>query len=129
MKYIAVLFIICTCTFSHCNAMNSGKVIAITFSGEKQETITVHKGDTLLVKLPMASGTGFVWQVSGTPNFCSQGDTKYEHIKTNLPGSTLMEVLNFSITASGIENISFIYHQPFGNKAPSDTKILHLIVK
>ena len=130
MKPIAALFIIGIFAFSNCKAMKPERVIAITLSGNKQKTIRVHKGDTLLVKLQMASGTGFVWQVSGKPNFCKQGDTKYEHIKSSMPGAPLMEIMSFTITTSGVEDILFIYHRPFEkNKVPAKTKTLHLIVE
>ena len=130
MKPIAALFIIGAFVFSNCKAMKPERVIAITLSGDKPKTIRVHKGDTLLIKLQMASGTGFVWQVLGKPNFCKQGETKYEHIKRNMPGSPLMEIISFSITASGVEDIFFIYHRPFeNNKAPAKIKTLHLIVQ
>ena len=130
MKYITAFFISWIFTFSNCKAMKPEEVIIITLSGEKlKTTITVHKGDTLLVKLPMASGTGFVWEVSGKPILCKQGDTKYEHIKRSMPGAPLMEIMNFSITASGKEDIRFVYHRPFEKNAAAKTKILHLIVK
>lgn len=130
MKHIFALFIIGVFAFSNCKAMKPERVIVITLSGDKQKTIRVHKGDTLLIKLQMASGTGFVWQVSGKPNFCKQGDTKYEHIKRNMPGAPLMEIMSFSIMASGVGDIIFIYHRPFEkNKVPAKTKTLHLIVQ
>ena len=130
MKSITALFIIGFFAFSNCKAMKPETRISITLSGDKQKTIRVPKGDTLLVKLQMASGTGFVWQVSGKPNFCKQGDTKYEHIKSSMPGAPLMEIMSFSITTSGVEDIVFIYHRPFEkNKVPAKTKTLHLIVQ
>jgi predicted secreted protein len=130
MKHLAALFIIGVFAFSNCKAMKPETVISITLSGDKQQTITVHKGDTLLVKLQMASGTGFVWQVSGKPKFYKQGDIKYEHIKSSMPGAPLMEIMSFSITATGAEDIIFIYHRPFEkNKVPAKTKTLHLIVQ
>ena len=130
MKTIAALFIFGIFAFSNCKATKPERVIAITLSGYKPKTIRVHKGDTLLIKLQMASGTGFVWQVSGKPNLCKQGETKYEHIKRNMPGAPLMEIISFSITASGVEDIIFIYHRPFDkNKVPAKTKTLHLIVQ
>ncbi|MGN6534002.1 MAG: protease inhibitor I42 family protein [Ginsengibacter sp.] len=131
MKNIgAVLIIIGMFAFSNCKARKPQRVIAVTFSGEKQKTIKVHKGNTLLIKLPMASGTGFVWQVSGKPRFCIQEDTKYEHIKRNMPGAPLTEIMRFSITASGAEDIVFIYHRPLANNSvPANKKKLHLIVE
>ena len=130
MKPITALLIIGFFAFSYCRAMKPETIISITLSGDKQKTIKVHKGDTLLVKLQMASGTGFVWQVSGKPNFCEQGDTKYEHIKSSMPGAPLMEIMSFSMTASGVEDIVFIYHRPFEkDKIPAKTKTLHLIIQ
>lgn len=131
MKYIGVLLIfIAAFAFSNCKAGKPPRVITVTFSGEKQKIIRVHKGDTLLIKLQMASGTGFVWQVSGKPKFCKQGDTRYEHIKRNTPGAPLFEMMSFSITATGVEDIVFIYHRPFeNNSVPAKTKTLHLIVE
>jgi predicted secreted protein len=131
MKYIGVLFILIGAfAFSNCKAAKPKRVIAVTFSGEKQKTIRVHIGDTLLIKLQMTSGTGFVWQVSGKPKFCKQGDTKYEHIKRNMPGAPLFEIMSFDITATGVEDIVFIYHRPFENNGvPAKTKTLHLIVE
>jgi len=130
MKPVAALFILGLLAFSNCGAMKPETKISITLSGDKQKTIKVHKGDTLLVKLQMASGTGFVWQVSGKPNFCEQGDTKYEHIKSSMPGAPLMEIMSFSMTASGVEDIVFIYHRPFEkDKIPAKTKTLHLIIQ
>ena len=130
MKSITALFIIGFFAFSNCKAMKPETIISITLSGDKQKTIRVPKGDTLLVKLQMASGTGFVWQVSGKPNFCKQGDTKYEHIKSSMPGAPLMEIMSFTITTSGVEDILFIYHRPFEkNKVPAKTKTLHLIIQ
>lgn len=129
MKPVAALFVIIA-VFAFSRAAKPRTVIAITFSGEKQKTVRVHKGDTLLIKLQMASGTGFVWQVSGKPGLCKQGDTKYEHIKRNMPGAPLIEIMSFDITASGEENILFIYHRPFeNNSVPAKTKKLHLIVE
>ncbi len=129
MKHIATLCIILIIAFSSCKAMKPERVITVTFSGEKQ-TVKLHKGDTLLIKLPMASGTGFVWQASGKPNLCKQVITKYEHIKTNMPGATLIEVMNFIIQSSGVEDMTFVYHRPFDkNVAAAKTKTLHLIVQ
>ena len=129
MKHISALFIIFIIAFSGCKAMKPGKVITVTFSGGK-ETVKLHKGDTLLIKLPMASGTGFVWQASGKPDLCKQGITKYEHIKSNMPGATLIEVMNFTIVSAGVEDMTFVYHRPFDkNVAAAKTKTLHLIVQ
>jgi len=131
MKFTAALLILIVMSaFSNCKATKPQTVITCTFSGEKQKTIRVHKGDTLLIKLPMASGTGFVWQVSGKPALCKQQDTKYEQVKSNMPGAPLIEIMRFSITASGAEDIVFIYHRPFEkNSVPAKTKTLHLIVE
>jgi predicted secreted protein len=132
MKQTVFLFIIWIFSCSNCKAMKPDTVITIVLSqGKQKATITAHKGDILLVKLPMASGTGFVWEVGPDKlNLCKQGDTKYEHIKRSMPGSPLMEVINLNITASGIEDISFIYHRPFEkNTAPAKTKQLHLMVQ
>lgn len=131
MKNIGVLFIIIGAfAFSNCNAGKPQRVIAVTFSREKQKTVRVHKGDTLLIKLQMASGTGFVWQASGKPGLCKQIDTNYEHIKRNMPGAPLLEIMSFDITATGVEDIVFIYHRPFeNNPVGAKTKTLHLIVQ
>lgn len=130
MKHIGALFIILIFAFSSCKAMKPATVITITFSGQKQKTIRVHKGDTLLIKLQMASGTGFVWQPSGEPRLYRQGNTTYEHIKSNLPGAPLIEVMNFIIQSPGVEDITFVYHRPFEkNAAAAKTKTLHLIVE
>ena len=130
MKHIAALFIVWIFTFSNCKALKPETMIIVVLSAEKQKKVTVHKGDTLLVKLPMASGTGFVWEVSGKPNFCKQGDTKYEHVKKSVPGAPLMEVMSFSVMSSGAEDIHFIYHRPFErSNPPAKTKVLHLIIQ
>jgi predicted secreted protein len=129
MKRVTALLIIGFFAFSNCDAMKP-KTITITLYRDLQKTIRVDKGDTLLVKLPMASGTGFVWQVSGKTNFCKQGDIKYEHIKSSMPGAPLMETMSFTMRASGVEDIIFIYHRPFEkNKAAAKTRRLHLIVR
>ena len=131
MKYTAILLIIWALTCSNCNTVKPAKIIVVTFSEEKQKTITVHKGDTLLIKLRMASGTGYVWEViSADTSLCKQGDTKYEYIKKRMPGAPLIEVISFSILAKGEEDISFIFHRPFEkNTAPAKIKTLHLIVQ
>lgn len=131
MKHTVALLIITAFISLNCKAMKSDSIIVIAFSQGKQKAIiTAHKGDTLLVKLLMSSGTGFVWEVSGKPQLCMQGDTQYENIKSEVPGASLMEVINLNITATGTIDIDFIYHRPFEkNKAPAKTKTLHLIVK
>ena len=129
MKYAAIL-LIGALGFSNCKAMKPETVIVIYSTEITTKTITVHKGDTLLVKLPMASGTGFVWEISGAPNFCKQGDTKYENITKGRPGASLVEVINLNITALGKEDINFVFHRPFERNKPAiDTKTLHLIVQ
>lgn len=130
MKRVIPLFILGFFAYCNCKAIKPETIISITLSGVKQKTLRIHKGDTLLVKLQMASGTGFVWQVSVKPIFCKQEDTKYEHIKSNMPGAPLMEIMRFTMTSSGVEDIVFIYHRPFDkNKTPAKTKTLHLIVQ
>jgi len=130
MKPVTAVLIIGLFAFSYCCAMKQETKISINFSADNKKTIKVHKGDTLLVKLPISSGTGFVWQVSAKTNFCKQGNTKYEHIKSRMPGAPLMEIMSFSMTASGIEDIVFIYHRPFEkNQIPAKTKKLHLIIQ
>jgi len=127
----AALFIIGGFGFLNCSAMKADTVVVIVFSSVKQKaTITVHKGDTLLVKFPMASGTGFVWELSGQPMLCKQGDTQYENIKSSVPGSSIREVMSFDITATGAEEINFVYHRPFEkNKPPAKIKTLRLVVQ
>lgn len=130
MKHIFALAVILGFTLSDCKAMKPKDVIVISLSGLKEKTITVHKKDKLLVQLPMKSGTGYVWQVSGEPAFCKQGKTKYENIREGKPGASLNEVISFTIITSGKEDLHFIYHRPFEKgKAPAETKILHLIVQ
>lgn len=128
MKHLTTLFLLVMVGFST-RAMKPETVITITFSGEKQKTIRAHKGDTLIIKFQMASGTGFVWQPSGKINLCKQGDTKYEHIKRNLPGAPMWEVMNFIVLSPGEEDITFVYHRPFEKSmAAAKTRKLHLIV-
>lgn len=131
MKYKAVLLIIGIIGFLNSSAMKNDTVIVLAFSQVKQKaTVTVHKGDTLEIRLPMASGTGFVWEVSGKPTLCTQAEIRYESVKSTVPGSSLREIITFSITSPGIENISFVYHRPFEkNKPPAKIKTLHLIVQ
>jgi predicted secreted protein len=132
VKYTTILLMIWAFTCSNCNTVKPAKIIVVSFSEEKQKTtITVHRGDTLLIKLRMASGTGYVWEVlPANTSLCKQGDTKYEYIKKRMPGAPLMEVISFSIIAKGEEDISFIFHRPFEkNTAPAKIKTLHLIVQ
>jgi predicted secreted protein len=130
MKHLAALLIMVIMASSNCKAMKPETVITVTFSGEKQKTIRVHKGDTLLIKLQMASGTGFVWQASGKPILCKQLNTTYEHTKRNKPGAPLIEVMDFITVSSGVEDMTFVYRRPFENKvAAAKTKTLRLIVQ
>lgn len=132
MKYADALFIfIAVFLFSNCKAMKPDSIIVITFSENKQgASITAHKGDTLQVKLPMNSGTGYVWELSNKPHLCIQSNTEYEDVKKRLPGATMNEVVNLRIAAKGQEDIIFIYHRPFEkNLPPAKTKTLHLIIQ
>jgi predicted secreted protein len=129
MKYAAALLILAL-GFSNCKAMKPETVTIIYSPDVASKNITVHKGDTLLVKLPMSSGTGFVWELSGASAVCKQGDTKYENIVKGKPGASLVEVINLIATTAGKEEISFVFHRPFERNKPAvDTRVLHLIVQ
>ncbi len=130
MKYAAVLLVIGFFSFFNCQAIKPDSVIVVAFSQGKKITIKVHKGDLLLVELPISSGTGFVWEVLTKPTLCKQGDMQYKNVKSNVPGASLMQVLNFSIKDTGIEYINFVYHRPFEkNKPPAKTRTLRLVVQ
>jgi predicted secreted protein len=107
--------------------------VVVTYPEEQYEaSISVHAGDTLLVQIPGAAGTGFVWQVSDTPHLCSQRDNEVNP-RTGRPllaGGTTNQLMTFLVMRKGKEDINFIYSRPFEKgKPPIKRKVLHLTVE
>ncbi len=95
-----------------------------------QAALSVHKDDTILVKMPMVAGTGFVWQVEGKPATCTLDAVNYEKTPKGLMGGTTIQEISLIATAKGKEDIKFFYSRPFEKgHLPAQTSILHLTVE
>jgi predicted secreted protein len=117
--------------FLSCCAMK--KITHAKFSvnlDKGQAQLSVHKDDTIVVKMPMVAGTGFVWQIQGKPSTCILSAVNYEKMPKGLMGGTTRQEFSLIATTKGQEDIKFFYSRPFEKgHPPVNTSILHLTVE
>ena len=94
------------------------------------DSITLRKGDIVVIKLPATEATGFIWQVKSTHllrHTNADNPDEYEAL-TALPaeepplvGKAVRQVLRFQATHIGAETMELIYARPFGQKEVADS--------
>jgi len=94
------------------------------------DSITLRKGDIVVIKLPATEATGFIWQVKSTHllrHTNADNPDEYEALtappaeEPPLVGKAVRQVLRFQATRIGAETMELIYARPFGQKEVADS--------
>lgn len=89
--------------------------------------IAIATDDTVLLKLPVASGTGYGWQVAGKLKHLELVG-KPVRTKAEKPGATVTETFRFRVTGTGECDLKLEYRRP-ADKAAEKTFDVHLAIK
>lgn len=88
-----------------------GKTIVLT-NADKDKTVTVRKGDTIIVKLPVTPATGYMWHLrSGPAAMVQVGSSQFEPLnqEAGKPGASEMQTFHFLAQRTGHDELSFTY--------------------
>jgi inhibitor of cysteine peptidase len=91
-----------------------GKTVTVT-EMDKDAKVKLAKGDTLVLKLGMRSGTGFTWAVGkgDDARLKPLGKPTTEKPKKPLPGGPVIQVFRFEAVAAGDARLEMWYKRPF----------------
>ncbi len=83
------------------------------------KSVTLKKGDTLVVRLAGNATTGFAWQIASLPRSLKKTGSSYVPTKTAKPvvGSGGTYVFRFA-ARTGAGTLRLVYRQPFDKKTP-----------
>jgi inhibitor of cysteine peptidase len=99
------------------------KTVTVT-EKEKDTTVTLNKGDVLVVKLSIQGGTGYTWVVAkkNAAVLKPMGKPETEKPDKPKPGGSLTMVFRFTAEAKGTSDLEMEYKRPFEkDKAPLKT--------
>ena len=97
---------------------------------EDKGKVTVPKGGTLVVKLPITTGTGYTWEVAknDTDRLKLAGKPTMEKPDKPVPGAKTTQVFRFEAAAAGTTELTLEYKRPFEKDKPP-AKTYRLTVK
>ncbi len=112
-------------------------------AGDKKATVTVtqkddgtkiklSRGDTLLVKLEMQAGTGFLWEVAKVDKDKLKQEGKHEVEKPDkkVVGGKATQVYRFKAMATGASDLELHYKRPFEkDKPPAKTFKVTVVIE
>jgi inhibitor of cysteine peptidase len=106
---------------------------AVTVTDKDNDTkVKLPKGQTLLVKLPMQAGTGFLWEVAKVNKDHLKQQGKYETEKPDkkVVGGKVSQVYRFKAEAAGTSDLELHYKRPFEkDKPPAKTFKITVVVE
>ena len=133
MRPLCVVSLIFSSFLLNCASGNSIPVSAPTdhtvTEDDNDKEIQVARGDTITVRLGSQLGTGYGWYVtSGPGNLLEQTSQrpKIESNKNSKPGSSEVEVFQFTAKASGRVRLEFSYRRP--DKDSAAQKTFHVFI-
>ncbi len=91
--------------------------------------ITLHIGQTLILRLEGNPSTGFTWEVAEINEAVlrQEGDINFE-AESDLPGSPGIQVVQFKPVASGETDLELVYWRPWESEDPAESFLLRVIV-
>jgi len=127
------LFFVCTMialTAGMLTACNGSRTVTLS-AGDAGKTITLHTGDTLVIKLEGNPTTGYNWLVTSCDKAIleQQGEPMFK-ADSSLVGSGGMLTLNFKAIAAGTMNLQLGYMRSWETgAAPLQTYEITIVVK
>jgi inhibitor of cysteine peptidase len=105
------------------------KAVTVTDKQDKGK-VTVPKGGSLVVKLPITTGTGYTWVVAkdNTEQLKPVGKPTVEKPDKPVPGARTTQVFRFDAAAAGTSELTLEYKRPFEKDKPA-AKTFRLTVK
>lgn len=105
------------------------KAVTVTDKEDKGK-VTVPKGGTLVVKLPITTGTGFTWVIakSNPDQLKPIAKATIEKPEQPLPGANAIQVFRFDAASAGTSELTLEYKRPFEKDKPP-AKTYRLTVK
>jgi inhibitor of cysteine peptidase len=91
---------------------------------DNEGQVSIAKGGTVVVRLPVTSGTGYSWALAqnGAPQLKPLGKSSMEKPKDLKPGATQIQVFHFTAATAGSTTLEFHYARPWEkNAAPAKT--------
>ena len=91
--------------------------------------ITLHIGQTLILRLEGNPSTGFTWEVAEINEAVlrQEGDINFE-AESDLPGSPGIQVVRFKPVAAGETDLELVYWRPWETEDPVESYLLRVIV-
>jgi predicted secreted protein len=114
------------------NAMADEPRIVTVTEKDNKATVKLAKGDTLVLRLPEQSGTGFGWKVLQNKEevLTMQGKVQTELPEKPLPGGKVTKVWSFKAERAGASEFEMHYLRPFDDpKKTPPAKTFRLLVK
>ncbi len=105
------------------------KTVTVTDKEEKGK-VTVPKGGTLVVRLPITTGTGYTWEIAknDADRLKPTGKPTVERPDKSVPGAKTAQVFRFGAAAAGTAELVLEYKRPFEKDKPP-AKTYRLTVK
>jgi predicted secreted protein len=121
ISYAAPVVILAAWLGLTANAAYDGKTVTVT-DKDNGGTVTLAKGDTLVVKVEGNAGTGYSWSVAKNDKSVLAFQSQATERQDKKPGGKFTAVFNFSAAAAGGSDIEMHYARPFEkDKAPART--------
>src|SRR5262249_21654914 len=110
---LAVLAAACLCLPGSGRAAEA-KPVTVT-EKNKGDTVNLAKGQELVVRLPIRSGTGFTWIIikQDDKQLKKMGDPKVERDKGGKIGGLAKQVFRFKALKAGTSTLELHYLRPF----------------
>ena len=95
------------------------KAVTVTDKEDKGK-VTVPKGGTLVVKLPITTGTGYTWEVTknNADRLKPAGKPTVEKPEKPVPGAKTTQVFRFDAAGAGTSELTLEYKRPFEKDKP-----------
>lgn len=98
-----------------------------------QESVTLSKGQKLIVKLPATEGTGYIWQIKTPLTVLKSIDSdviQYEKQPADgAVGKTSKQLIHFTAETVGTETLNLVYLRPFDKENVADKCSIRIIVQ
>ena len=98
-----------------------------------QESVTLSKGQNLVIKLMATEGTGYVWQTKDTLTLLKSLDSdviQYEKQPAEgAVGKTSKQLIHFTAETIGTETLNLVYLRPFDKENIADKCSIRIVVQ
>jgi inhibitor of cysteine peptidase len=103
------------------SAAYDGKTVTVT-EKDNGGTVTLAKGDTLVVRMEGSAGTGYSWTVAKNDKSVLAVQSQSTERQDKKPGGKVTAVIQFSTPGAGTSDLELNYARPFDkDKAPAKT--------